>query len=90
MLVLFEHAQKRELLAFKLQAAMHGAKVNFDEFEGEQTEDDDLMPFKDPEEYSHLTQEQKEELTERMMGTHKKWAGSTTVLKVGAKVPDFD
>jgi len=38
-----------------------------------QTSDDDLV-FRDPKEYEHLSKQEKDELTERMMKKFKAWA----------------
>jgi hypothetical protein len=32
--------------------------------------------FRDPKDYESLSQEEREEMTEKMMGKHKLWAGT--------------
>jgi len=37
----------------------------------------DLFQFGDPKDYEHLSQEEREHLTQQMMGKHKIWAMKT-------------
>lgn len=39
--------------------------------------------FKDPSEYTGMTQEEKEAETMRMMGAHKRWASGTKMKQFG-------
>lgn len=43
-------------------------------------EDNKGVPvFGDPSQYEHMTQEQREELTKKMMNKHKQWAGKKSL-----------
>jgi hypothetical protein len=82
MRVFYERSQKRDELGLRFHAILHGAKF-----------DDDKQPFKepptegapkgfmfgDPKEYNKMNPEEREELTQKMMGMHKRWAGRKTV-----------
>jgi len=83
MIVLYENALKREEERFKLQAALHGAK--FDEDEDIDTTDTPKRKttkaksfmFGDPKDYEHLSPEERQRLTEQMMGKHQLWRKQT-------------
>lgn len=76
---MYEHSEKENWNRFKLEAAIHGVDV---ENVMEQSEEKKRMPekkkdeglFKDPEEYKDLSQNEREALTQQMMGRLKKWA----------------
>jgi len=68
--VMYEHYQKEEIDRYKIKAAMLGAK-----FEEEEKKKEDDFVFKDPKEYEGLSVKERKDLTERMMGKHKQWAG---------------
>ena len=74
MLVLFEHSEKRIVDRFKMDAAIHGVKL-----EDEQPRETVRAPKArggvsgDPDSYSHLSMEERERLTQEMMGRHKAW-----------------
>lgn len=73
----------------KFQAGVHGidldkeakksknkpTKQKFDEIEKKQ----DIPLFRDPSEYESMSQEEKEQLTQKMMGKHKQWAQKGTI-----------
>lgn len=61
-----EHASKREMVRAKFQIALHGGKV-----EDEPAKQEGGGWFKDPAEYEHLSQREREELTEKMMAKHQ-------------------
>lgn len=78
---------------YKVQARMHGIDIPdkggkkpvskpTDDFPSRPGEVVETLPFafKDPKEYAHLTQEQREELTQKMMGTHKLFLQDRGVL----------
>jgi hypothetical protein len=71
---LFEDTQKRKLKDWRFQCRIHG--INPD---GKQpsapTSQGDTPLFGDPSEYEHLSEEQKQALTEKMMGKHKALTG---------------
>lgn len=69
---------KEEEEALRFQAAIHGVKLKET---GRATSSKDNLKkavpmFGDPKDYESLTQEEREELTEKMMGKHKIWAGT--------------
>jgi hypothetical protein len=74
---LYEYYLKEEEAALRFQAAIHGAKIKET---GPPTTKDNLdksVPmFGDPKDYESLSQEEREEMTAKMMGKHKLWAGS--------------
>jgi hypothetical protein len=55
------------------EASIVGAKLQ----SVDQPKKDDLTTFKSPEDYAHLSEEERKELTKKMMGRHKisKFAG---------------
>lgn len=55
--------------------AIHGIdpKKHFKEEVTSSSQTDGVFAFRDPEEYNHLSQEEREELTAKMMGAHKDW-----------------
>ena len=69
--LLHEHSIKRQNDHYKFLAAMHG--IDLDK-EKEGTESLKMpkndLTFKDPSEYEHMTDEEKDELTARMKGGH--------------------
>jgi hypothetical protein len=71
-IVLSESLQKSEIAKIKMRAAFFG--IDLDKSE-KKTEEKNIFEFKDPAEYKNMTQEEKEELTKKMMGKHKAWAG---------------
>ncbi len=68
---------EEEEAALQFQAALHGVKLRG---VGQPSTKDNLekaVPmFGDPKDYDSLSQEEREELTEKMMGKHKIWAGT--------------
>lgn len=84
--ILYEQALLRELDSRKFQASIHGIDLNDKEQNkaSEQSTDNykivpsqknqSLPIFQDPKEYEHLSTEEKEKLTQKMIGKHRKWA----------------
>jgi len=82
---MFEHSEKRLGDMMKFQAAIHGAEINDDElFDGGRTTESEtvkprkdkgsgIFKFGDPADYEHLPMEERERLTQQMMGQHKRW-----------------
>ena len=66
--VLVKHAQKREKENFELLAILHGAKPK----KKPSTASSQFDYDGDPESYKDMTQEEKENLTQKMMAEHKK------------------
>ena len=65
------------LAVLRFQAAIHGAEMKET---GQSSTKDNLKKavpmFGDPKEYESLSQEEREEMTKKMMGKHKVWAGT--------------
>jgi len=77
MLVLFEHTEKRMVDRLKLEAGFHGIKLDDDapQSQGEPKRASKAKGVPgDPDSYSHLSMEERQRLTEQMMGNHKAWA----------------
>ena len=92
MLVMYEHSEKRLVERLRFDAGVHGIKLDDTE------EDSPSQPRStpsvkqkgkcipgDPDSYSHLSEEERQRLTESMMGNHKAWAENETPL--GGKKP---
>jgi len=79
--VLFSHLQEDEYNKWKIQAALAG--VDVEKEEGKKREENSFT-FRDPDEYNHLTEEEKKRLTEKMMGKHREWASKAVKEKKGA------
>jgi hypothetical protein len=77
MVGLYEHKLKEDEEHLRFQAAIHGAKLKET---GRPTTKNNLgkaVPmFGDPKDYESLSQEEREEMTDKMMGKHKIWAGT--------------
>ena len=84
---LYDHQTKREALDLRFLAAIHG--INLDDTQSDSSRETEknvekAVPlFGDPDSYNHLSQEEREELTQKMMGKHKVWARQAPGL--GAK-----
>lgn len=94
MLVLYEHSEKRMVERLKFDAGVHGVKLK-DEAPApssshgqtatkRETAKGKCIPG-DPDSYSHLSMEERQRLTEQMMGKHKAWAEQEKPL--GGKKP---
>jgi len=83
MIVLYKNLTDREYQRFKVQAALHGAKIDEDEDKHPEMVKRKSKPssfkFGDPADYEHMTEEAKQKLTEKMMGTHQIWKGQTSL-----------
>lgn len=76
MLVLFEQYQERQMQQRRFLAAIHG--INLDKEmnkQKKQKKEDSSFVFGDPKEYEKMTEEEKKNKTEEMMGMHKAWSG---------------
>ena len=78
MTLLFEHANKREIGRMRFQAALQGVdldknlkQVDKKTAARQKTQQQEGW-FKDPAEYEHLSQEERIELTEKMMAQHRR------------------
>ena len=76
MLVMYEHSEKRMVERLRFDAGVHGIKLDGDEQAPQQA---GVAPrvkggvSGDPDSYSHLSKEERQRLTEEMMGGHKAW-----------------
>jgi len=77
-MVLFEDSQKRLSDKMRFEARIHGIDVKEGSSEP-QKEKAKCVPG-DPDSYSHLSMEERDELTRKMMGKHKVWAQETKPL----------
>jgi hypothetical protein len=83
--VLLKYAEKMEFEKFKMRAGLHGYDLDKAEDIKEGTTMDESVttaqtmkadetipfPFQDPKAYAHMSKEEKEELTQKMMKAHK-------------------
>lgn len=69
---------KEEESALRFQAAIHGAKLKETGrvISSKDNLDKAVPMFGDPKDYESLSQEEREEMTKKMMGKHKIWAGT--------------
>lgn len=86
-MILYNKSQQRLNAEYKFMAALHGAKVKDDKdgFTRVQAKDGtvaNVMKFGDPNDYSHMSVKEKQELTDKMKGGHTRWVGS---MKMGQK-----
>lgn len=78
--ILYEQAVLREIEERRFQASIHGIDLSKENKQQntstaiEAPKNQSLPIFQDPKEYNHLSTEEKEELTNKMMGHHRKWA----------------
>jgi hypothetical protein len=75
---LYEYGAEEDRMWMRFEAGMHG--INVDKIEDEAQEDvAQSMLFRDPKDYEKMSKEEREELTEKMMGYHKGWVRSTSL-----------
>jgi hypothetical protein len=84
---LFEHVKKKEIETLKYQALANGIefKGSRDQKTTKKQSGNDLL-FKDPKEYEHLSQEEKERLTKDMMQKFSPLAANFNASKKPKKV----
>jgi hypothetical protein len=91
MLVMYEHSEKRLIERLKFDAGVHGIKLKDDPPAAQQggTPSSPAQKGKcipgDPDSYNHLSMEERQRLTEEMMGKHKAW--DATAKPLGGKAP---
>lgn len=69
--LLHEHSAKRKNEDYKFLAAINGIDLDKEnKKEGTGTKSSNTLEFKDPSEYEHMSDEEKDELTLRMKGGH--------------------
>jgi hypothetical protein len=80
LMLLFEHAAERKVRDLKFNAVLHGADPkDLEDKDYEVIERKENLLFGDPAEYAQMSEEEREQLTEKMEGKFKKWAGKTTL-----------
>lgn len=75
---LYEYKLKEDEGNLRFQAAIHGAKLKETTQVSGPYGDNLKRPvpmFGDPKDYDLLSQEEREEMTEKMMGKHRAWSG---------------
>lgn len=73
-MTLYSETQKREGEKLRFLAALQGVQVDRPV---ESKEAGSPMLFKDPREYENLSEEERQKLTDQMMGLHKRAMAST-------------
>ena len=90
MIVLFDESEREKLKDFRVNARMHGIDVDVEtgEEKMETTRESsqkpaDMLPFafKDPKEYEHLSEVEKEELSQKMLKAHKAFLTQKGILR---------
>lgn len=59
----------------KFQAQLHGAKIEEPVGMVKETTNDNMV-FKDPSEYDHMSKEEKDALTDKMLSRWKSWSSN--------------
>ena len=78
--MLYEHSEKRLVDRLKLEAGFHGIKLDGDSKRSTASPEAEHGVPGDPDSYSHLTEQERQELTDRMMGKHRAWAETNKPL----------
>jgi hypothetical protein len=74
--VLARHATDEERSRVKIQAMLRG--IDIDKIEREEKEKKAML-FRDPADYEHMSPEERQELTDKMMGKYRGIFGKGTV-----------
>lgn len=69
---LYKHAMGRKNDEYRFYALLHGADL--DTTQQQQPANQSLPIFGDPESYKNMSKEERDNLTNKMMGQHKGWA----------------
>lgn len=78
---LYELGTQRKINEFKFQAMIHGIDLSKHSKNNPPPKQKDKeviqspFMFGNPEDYSHMSKEEKEELTQKMLNHHMQWAG---------------
>lgn len=74
---LYENIQEAKRLEFEIQAKLHGCEIgdSSSSSSGKQAEHPNVPMFGDLNNYEHMSTEEREAETQRMMGKHKRWSG---------------
>lgn len=87
---LFDHIQKRKLDDLKFQCRIHGIdpdgkqKQSRSRSSSQPTANPDVPLFGDPSQYDNMSQEERNALTARMMGAHKRWNQNKGLSIIGS------
>lgn len=85
---LYDHITKRRLEDLKFQCRIHGIDPDANQSpsrKSSQSEANSNVPlFGDPSQYEHMSQEERDALTARMMGAHKHWNQTKSMRTVGS------
>ena len=68
--MLYKQAAAREEDRIKIEAKLHGIDVDKAIAKAKK---DNIMTFRDPKDYENMSDDKKQELTDKMMGVHKSW-----------------
>ena len=69
---MYEHSEKRLVDRLKMEAGFHGIKLDVPT-QATSTVTSGKCVSGDPDSYNHLSDEERKELTKKMMGKHKFW-----------------
>ena len=72
---LYEEIQKVKENEYKLQASMHGIEMKDGPVTQSDVDSQKVPLFGDPEAYKDMSEQEKENLTQKMLGKHKTWSG---------------
>ena len=78
--MLYEHSEKRLVDRLKLEAGFHGIKLDDDSKPSTAGPKSEHGVPGDPDSYAHLSMEERQELTDRMMGKHRAWSETNKPL----------
>lgn len=96
--LMYEYIQKREIEKYEFHASLQGIDLRKEmkkhkstknsinrqkQLLDQQEKKQDMPLFRDPEEYKNLSQEERDELTKKMMGQHRQWVQGKQ--KIGGK-----
>ncbi len=77
---LYDEIQKAKEVEFRFQATIHGVEIKDDLKPPTQKQSDSKEPvvplFGNPEAYVNLTDQEKEDLTSKMLNKHRSWSGN--------------
>lgn len=90
---MYESGQEEEYDQFRYQAKLFGIDLDkakeeidyekampSDPLKEPRIEEEQSLPiFKDPSEYEHMSEEERKELTQKMMGKHQAWVAQSAV-----------
>ena len=78
--MLYEHSEKRLVDRLKMEAAFHGIKIDVPKKTSPVNSGHGKCVSGDPDSYNHLSDEERKELTRKMMERHKFWDSNDVPL----------